>query len=78
MTKTALDLSTEIDDISELRKKLENALETAVLDSSIDATIRVTDVRKLINILNGQIDARINILNNIKVNVDQVIIGETE
>lgn len=77
MTKTALDLSVEIDDLEALNKRLQDALKT-IKEGSTNVTIRVTDARKLINILNGQIDARIEILNNIKVNVDQVIIGETE
>lgn len=77
MTKTAMDLSTEVDDLDALNRRLQDALKT-IKEGSTNVTIRVTDARKLINILNGQIDARIEILNNIKVNVDQVIIGETE
>lgn len=77
MTKTAMDLSTEVDDLDALNRRLQDALKT-IKEGSTNVAIRVIDARKLINILNGQIDARIEILNNIKVNVDQVIIGETE
>lgn len=77
MTKTALDLSVEIDDLEALNKRLQDALKT-IKDGSINVTIRVIDARKLITILDGQIKARCEILNNIKVNIDEKLIGEVE
>lgn len=47
---------TEIDELDAIIERLQDALKT-IKDGSVNVTIGVTDARKIINVLTGQVEA---------------------